>query len=403
MAVNVFLCCLQTPYTWAIPGYAFWRDNFKPALEEMGCRVIEPEQLDLAEPLARWGDPDWLGTGRTRLGEALLDQVKAAHRTSGVSLFLSYFYAVHVQPDVLGAIRGLGIPVVNFFCDNIRQFEAVRPLVHSVTLNWVPERDALPLYRAVQAPATHLPMAVHPATYAPAGGEELPQVTFVGHADYLRMHLLDAVLDTDIPLRIYGDGWGRPRTPAPSANGSRQPPPLSWWRRRRLSAVQHAGRIAHYGMAAEWRYFQARRIHAELAPRFAREAGPALPHDEFVSLTARSAVTLGINRCPHDGYSLERPLVYSRLRDIEAPSMGACYLTEWCRELDDLYDVGVEIEAYRSRDELVAKAEALLGDAARRRGLRSAGREAVLSRHTWRHRFEVLFRDLGIPAGPARA
>lgn len=399
--MNVFLCCLQSPYRWNIPGYAYWRQNFKPALEESGCRVLEPQDLDLAEPLARWFDPEWLGEGRARLGEALYEQVEAAHRREGVDLFLSYFYAVHVEPRVLDAIRDLGIPVVNFFCDNVRQFESVQPLVRSVTLNWVPEADAMPVYRSLGAPAVHLPMAVHPPTYRPAGGEELNQVTFVGHADYLRMELLGGALDAGVPLRVYGHGWRRtagadPRAQRGATNGLRQPTPPSARRRVGLSVEQHLGRLRAYGPAGEWRHFHARWMSARLAPKFV-DARPPLPHEEFVSVTARSAVTLGINRCPHPGYPVKRPLVYSRLRDIEAPSMGACYLTEWCAELDGLFDTRNEIETYRDVEELAAKSEALLTDPARRQQLRFAGRRAVLARHTWGHRFTALFRELGLP------
>jgi len=402
--VNVYLCCLQSPNRWNIPSYGFWLRNFKPALEEMGCRVFEPSNIDLAEPLARCFDPDWLEHGRARLGEALLQAVKEAHRRFGIQLFFSYFYSAHVEPGILEAIRDLGIPVVNFFCDNLRQFESVRPLARSVTLNWVPEREALPLYRSLGAPALHLAMGVHPGAYRVTGSGELRQVTFVGSGDHLRMQLLEPVLETAIPLRIYGQGWGRqspsgdrgPHTPGSPHEALREPPPLPWSWRRRLSARQHLRRLRDYGLAGEWRYFEARRMRARQASRFDGVSFPPLPHDDFVAVTARSAVTLGINRCPHPGYPFSRPLVYSRLRDVEAPSMGACYLTESCVDLESMYDLGTEIETYRDAEELVAKAEALLGDAPRRRGLRSAGRQAVLSRHTWGHRFRALFRELGL-------
>lgn len=401
--MNVYLCCLQSPYRWNIPGYSFWRRNFKPALEELGCRVFEPSDIDLAEPLARCFDPDWLERGRARLGEALLRAVREAHRRVGIQMFFSYFYSAHVEPGILEAIRDLGIPVVNFFCDNLRQFESVRPLVRSVTLNWVPEQEAVPLYRNLGAPALHLAMGIHPGTYQTKGGEELRQVTFVGSVDHLRMQLLEPVLHTTIPLRIFGQGWGRPPARGDrrsdcvtlQGDGLREPPPLPWWWRRRLSARQHVRRLRDHGLAGEWRCFEARRIRARLTSTFEDVAFPPLPHDDFVAVTARSAVTLGINRCPHPGYPLSRPLVYSRLRDVEAPSMGACYLTEWCVDLEGLYDLGKEIETYHDVQELVAKSDALLGDAPRRKRLRSAGRQAVLSRHTWGHRFGALFKELG--------
>jgi spore maturation protein CgeB len=76
--------------------------------------------------------------------------------------------------------------------------------------------------------------------------------------------------------------------------------------------------------------------------------------------------------------------------------MGACYLTEYCEDLDDLYEVGREIAVYRNAEELVGEARRLLEDGAARARMRRLGHAAALARHTWERRFEVLFRTLGL-------
>ena len=75
---------------------------------------------------------------------------------------------------------------------------------------------------------------------------------------------------------------------------------------------------------------------------------------------------------------------------------GACYLTEYAEEHDELFEIGEEIEVYRNADELADKARRLLGDPARRAALRSNARRAALARHAWHHRFEKLFAVLGL-------
>lgn len=404
--LNVFLCSLQSPYEWDIPSYGFWRENFKPALEALGCTVLEPEGLDLAEPLARAHDPEWHARDKLHFGERLFAAVKAAHARTGLDLLFGYFYADHLNPDVLSAVRDLGIPVVNFFCDNLRQFESVRPLARAVTLNWVPEQKAIPLYRELGAPAIHLPMGVNPSYYAMPDGEEIPQISFIGYADHLRMKLLEPALDAGLPLRIYGRGWTLDWQDATGRGDSgrigrrRFAPRLRGWRRVKVSIGQHFGRLTESGLAGEWRHFAAPRLIAKLRPRFEGHASASLPHREYLRILGRSAVTLGINRCPHPSFPFDRPIAYSRLRDLEAPLVGACYLTEYCDDVAHLYEVGTEIVCYRDSEDLIAMATALLEDRAWRERLRRAGRAAVLARHTWAHRFQVLFSELGLDAPP---
>ena len=83
-----------------------------------------------------------------------------------------------------------------------------------------------------------------------------------------------------------------------------------------------------------------------------------------------------------------------RLRDFEAPMCRSCYLTGHSDEIGEFYEIGKEIDTYRSQIELVDKTRFYLdhSDAAER--LRSAGYERACKEHTWVRRFEKLFQEI---------
>jgi spore maturation protein CgeB len=96
------------------------------------------------------------------------------------------------------------------------------------------------------------------------------------------------------------------------------------------------------------------------------------------------------NRSPH------RPLVYSRLRDIEAPMLGACYLTEWTEGLEHMYELGKEIEAYRTPEELTSKLSELRSDSPRRSAMRERAQRRALADHTVGRSMERIREHFGL-------
>jgi len=105
-------------------------------------------------------------------------------------------------------------------------------------------------------------------------------------------------------------------------------------------------------------------------------------------------ITLGINRYPSYHYPFTRPNTYSRMRDIEAPMMGACYLTEWTEGLDNLYELGEEIETYRTSEELVEKIQYLTSSPTLRNSLRLKGQKRALSEHNITKSIEKIWQAI---------
>ena len=108
------------------------------------------------------------------------------------------------------------------------------------------------------------------------------------------------------------------------------------------------------------------------------------------ALFAQSRIVLGVSAIGHS-----RDFVGLKLRDFDAPLSGSCYLTQHNSDLEGLYRIGEEIVTYRSIEDCVAQARALLANPARMQAIGDAGRARATADHTWKKRFSDLFGKLG--------
>ena len=68
-----------------------------------------------------------------------------------------------------------------------------------------------------------------------------------------------------------------------------------------------------------------------------------------------------------------------------------CYLTGHTDEISEFYDVGREIDTYRTPEELIEKTRFYLSQSDAAERLREAGYRRAVGSHTWTHRFNELF------------
>jgi spore maturation protein CgeB len=78
-----------------------------------------------------------------------------------------------------------------------------------------------------------------------------------------------------------------------------------------------------------------------------------------------------------------------------------CYLTGHNDEIEECYVIGKEIDTYSDESELIDKTRFYLAKPAAAEMLRAAGYHRALRDHTWKRRFEELFRKTGLNAGHA--
>ncbi|MFT7670154.1 MAG: spore maturation protein CgeB [Planctomycetota bacterium] len=114
--------------------------------------------------------------------------------------------------------------------------------------------------------------------------------------------------------------------------------------------------------------------------------GPALHETELPLIYNASTINLDIGRLYQDD------IVTMRIFDILA--CGGFVLAEHSLALTDLFEVGVEVESYRSLDELKTKVAYYLANPVKAQSIAARGRLAVLDRHTFSGRVRTMLATL---------
>jgi hypothetical protein len=372
--MNIYLSFLQSKITHPIPAYSFWEYYIKNGIAEGGYEWQEGE-VDWAEGLMYSADKVKLAKWKAETWEKTLTDIEKKHSKKPISFFLSYLYPHQVEEQAIKAIQKMGIPCVNFFCDNVREFTEAPKEFFVFDLSWVPEYKAVGMYKKAGYNYLHLPM---PMWIAPQHRQiitaETNEISFIGSRDVQRWLLFEEVVKKGLDVNIYGSGWKNDGIEPVNGNKIGK----GGLKQTMLNQIRF---LKRFGMTGFIRKLNQRnlRINASLSLEKCLRGKPVF--DDYIRITKESAVTLGINRYPSYHHSLNNPDTYSRLRDIEAPMLGACYLTEWTDDIDTMYEIGKEIEIYKTTDELLEKVGYLLTDEKKREMLRKEGQKRALQNH----------------------
>ena len=374
--MNIYLSFLQSKINHPVPAYSFWEYYIKNGIVEGGDEWQEGE-VDWAEGLLYTLDKTKLAQWKTETWEKTVKDIQLKHNKKPISCFLSYLYPHQVEEQAIREIQKMGIPCVNFFCDNVREFTSAPKEFAVFDLNWVPEYKALTLYKKAGHQYIHLPMPM----WVEPKNRNLPTietngVSFIGSVDVQRVLLFEEAVKKGLQINIYGKGWKDERVETIihekniDKSGVKQ------------TLVNQMVFLKRFGLAGFFRKMSQRNLQFNPSTNLEKSLKGKLTFEDYVTITKESAVTLGVNRYPSYHYPLNSPNTYSRLRDIEAPMLGACYLTEWTEGIDKLYEVGKEIEVYSNAEDLKEKAIRLLADKQKRMVLRRGGQERALKQHS---------------------
>jgi hypothetical protein len=369
--MKIFLAFLQSGKQHPIPAYSFWPYYIKNGIEEAGHQWDECPNVDWAMGLVpklkseqlKWKAETWQKT---------IDWLKK----KPVDIFLSYLYPSQIDVSAIQEIKKLGIPCVNFYCDNLRDFQKVPAEFAIFDLNWVPEYKALAMYKAANYPLVNLPMPM----WVPPGERVLKpesnkQITFIGSKDIQRHLFFENIVATspDLALAIYGKGWT-------DDDKTSSPKPAHYSLIKKMAFQYHF--IKSLGISAYLRKIQQCNYNPQLSTALKLKTQSPITFAEYNTLTTGSMITIGVNRFPSYTYQLNAPNSYSRLRDIEAPMLGACYLTEWTEGIDELYDIGTEIETYVDIPDFINKISMLQLNPDKRKMLKKQGQIRALNNHS---------------------
>lgn len=377
-----------------------WSGNFYPALRRLGHEIIEsrvdllpasrfmhvPTQFTKEESLVREG-----------ITHKIVDEIRKAHTEKPLDLFLSYFYNAHFEPAGFDEVHRLGIPSVNFYCNSIYQFDWVAKIAARAAYSWHTEKEARSLYRNVGANPVWVQMAADPEVYHPVlNVVRQRKACFVGQRYCDRDRWLAALIHCGIPIDIYGDGWGLEQMTKNDCVASGESPPGSMMAyvsavRDNLSRngwVNGGLRTIHQGIYA----IQTRRLRTLYRPHAKGRA------DSIPKVFGKYEMVLNFSNVWADGRAGSKLIPHVRLRDFEAPMCRTCYLTGHTHEIEEFYEIGREIDCYRSAEELVDKVRFYLEHPTAAELLREAGYQRARRDHTWERRFQQLFSEINLPS-----
>jgi hypothetical protein len=358
---------------YAVPRSAWVDLNLRRSLEDMGHELVRfdfPGWPDEA-------DPEWQRTGKPRTNERLLH---AVHSTR-FDLFFGYFYSSVIYSETVDSLRALGVPTVNFSCNNVHQFDLVRDIAPHFDLCWVPEKAALADFESVGARAVRIQLAANPRVYRPLPEPRLYDVTFVGQRYADRAEFLDTLDAAGVRVHAWGAGWAPKRLDVAHAKAA-----LALIEDERFDGVRRLLRRSAGGPSNG-------AVQHDTAPR--AYGGPRLLQRDLVKMFSQSRLSLGFATAG-DSHKGEKRLTHLRLREFEAPMSGALYLTEDQPELAEYFTPAQEVLTYTDRDDLLDKARYYLAHQEAAERVRRAGLRRARAEHTWQHRFTELFSVLGL-------
>lgn len=116
---------------------------------------------------------------------------------------------------------------------------------------------------------------------------------------------------------------------------------------------------------------------------------PRLPFHQMVRLFSRSKINLNLSN--------SSTLVGQQIkgRNFEVPGAGGFLLSGQADNLNEYYVDGQEIVTYTSAEDLADKARFYLAHDPERQRIAETGYRRTLAEHTWHHRYNQIFREIG--------
>ena len=379
-----------------------WHNNLYLPLKDLGHDVVEFRYdlrrtfryLEASDPI----QASFIKKNKVRLTNALLKQIKAAHKRKPVKLFFSYLCDSCIFPEAIDEIRSMGIVTVNWYCNGSYQLYQVAEISPHYDWCLVPEKFRIQDYLSMGANPIYCQEAANPNIYRPCDVLKEFDVSFVGQAYGNRPEYIQYLVDREIKVRVWGNGWQYLSSELRQANqhflkrllrlGQKLLRPEEWrelWLRFQLfKTVQNETAIGD--------------IPSQDVPSIdlpAKIVGGILSDRAMIDLYSRSKINLGFSTCGNT-HLAEKRILQIRLRDFEVPMSGGFYMVEYMEELEEFFTIGEEIVCYTDPEDLADKIRYYLAHDEERERIRLAGMRRARGEHTWHQRFQAVFQEIGL-------
>ena len=315
------------------------------------------------------------------------EEVLKTLMSSTYDLFMSCHHGGVLYSDTVQAINHMGIPTLNFRPDNLVIPYYDKSSAKNYDLVWLTSKETEYLYKRWGCKTIFLPYAANPYAFTPENvRNEIERVCFIGNPHGSRIDTLNHLLEGNIPVSVH--------TLQQQTSHKVLSAPLNSYKKVLVENNLRYPIGLKLTMGA---------VKEKLGRRKLRTDSPFISIENPVALSELSKAysTYGLSLSFTDANStgvLKNPVKIVNLRNFEIPMAGGLQITMYSPEIKQYFEDGKEIVLAKSKDELVEKSRFYLrpDNYGVRRKMKDAARRRAENEHTWGHRFEKIFRELGI-------
>ncbi|MGA7234940.1 MAG: glycosyltransferase [Bryobacteraceae bacterium] len=359
-----------------------WLRNLHEPLLDLGCKV---DLISTNPARTAWRSHD--SRKVAEFNDRVLTHFRREHARDPFDMLFAYVVDGMLDPAVIAEIRRAGVVAVNFSCNNCHQFYLVREISKHFDYNLHSEGDRGDYFVQAGAKPLWWPMASNPKYFHPYEVPRNIPVSFVGANYALRARYIAYLLEHGIDVHAYGPTWrfaARTRFRA--------------FVKRWLLLAKSALARTPESRATASALLAGHDFNIKLDAAFRSNLHAPVSDEELIRFYSRSHISLGFIEVYERNDPSREIRRHTHLREFEAPMSGALYCTGHVDELTHFFEPGREIITYRSEEELLSQVRWLLDHPGEAERIRRAGHRRALAEHTYHHRFETLFRAVGLHA-----
>jgi spore maturation protein CgeB len=344
--------------------------------------------------MGRLGSQAWRAT-RDELNAELLNYARRLRSADRLDFMFFIVYDDFLNVDTAEQLRALRVPMVNYHVDMAFQWYRVIRTAPYFDVLAVAQMTNAEHLKPYNSNIEWMPMAANPSFYSARASTVAGyrhDVSFVGSFNPYRRALLAACVREGIKPVVFGRGWD-----------AKHPSPYRFpWDPYK---VLHD--LRYYGVP-RWRAEGLPSVTGPLKRKFSRrhqfenlegpDFHPPCTDEALPAIFRGSRVNLGFSDTGwhQSDHVIASKTLQCRLRDFEVPMSGGFYLTQRAPDHADYYKIGREIETWSDQGELADKLSYYSKNEQAAERIREAGKKRALASHTWRHRFDDLFKQLGV-------
>lgn len=365
-------------------GFSHEHLNFFSTLNHLGFNIVQFDMVVLSRKYGR------------RKANALLLEIEKSQK---FDLMFTCLYTDQLDFKTVEQITERGNCITyNWFCDDRWRFNNYSCL-WAPCFRWVSTTDAaaLPRYKAIgYENVIKTQWAYNQFDHVK---EDLPlryDVSFVGQKYGDREAIISSLRDAGVRVNTWGGGW-------PDGKVSQQEMNRIFTQSRiNLNPSKVYGKLAPTVSMPEDRrgidsYFQ-RRETEEVLRRHLPSKMRRVINGGFrvVRALTKSSAAATVRYSSTAADPSAAPLTDIKARTFEVPSCGGFLLTGYAPGLEDYYQQNKEIVSYSEDSQIADLVKYYLVHEEERATIAAAGCQRTHSSHTYVHRFEHIFRTMGL-------